>query len=677
MALTTMLGVGTLAAFGAGALSTAPSAGAASTTSTLYVGSGGNSTITSFSLPAKGNVAPTATVEATPTIYPYAMAFDVDGDLWTANTNSTIEEFTPAQLAAGGSQAPALTVTVTGAGFDGLAFNGAGDLWAADIERNKLVELTPAQLAAGGVQAPAVVITSDATSLAAPEDLAFDASGDLWASNSTNDTVVEFTPAQLASSGSPSPEVTISSHTTSLTYPTGVAFATSGDLWVANDTNTTLVAYTPSQLASGGSLVPATTISGLDGPWQVAFDNQGNLWVGNNENSTVAGYSPSQLSTGGATLVPANLIAGTTTTLNGPLGVAVKAPPTVSSLSPTTGPATGGTTVTITGTGFTSGSTVNFGSSAATSVTDISPFELTAVAPAGSGIVTVTVSTFAGTSATSSADQYTYVSTGYDLVGSDGGVFVFPTGQPYGFYGSLPGLHVVPNKPIVGMVPTITGKGYFLVAADGGVFAFGTAPFLGSLPGIKVTPSAPIAGIVAAATDKGYFLVGKDGGVFAFGTVPFLGSLPGKGISVNNIIGITSTPSGNGYWLVSATGTVYAFGAAKSLGTAKGTSSPVSAIAGTPTGAGYWITTQNGTVYPFGTAKKFGTLPALGVTPGPAGDRHRPHLGHNRVLAARSRRRHLRLRPGPVRRLTAGTGCPRQQHRGGGAQLRIPPIGEN
>jgi len=206
---------------------------------------------------------------------------------------------------------------------------------------------------------------------------------------------------------------------------------------------------------------------------------------------------------------------------------------------------------------------------------------------------------------------------GYDMVGRDGGVFVFsPPGTTGGFYGSLPGLGVKVNN-IVGMVPTSTDQGYFLVGSDGGVFAFGNAPFLGSLPGLGVRPTQPITGIVAADTDKGYFLVGRDGGVFAFGTVPFLGSLPSKGISVNNIIGIASTPSGNGYWLVAATGTVYGFGAAEALGTARGTSSPVSAIAGTPTGGGYWITTQNGTVYPFGNARKPspGTLPALSLTP--------------------------------------------------------------
>ncbi len=309
--------------------------------------------------------------------------------------------------------------------------------------------------------------------------------------------------------------------------------------------------------------------------------------------------------------------------------------PTVTGLSPSQGPTSGGTEVTITGKYLVPGLvlTVRFGSVVANGTVNANG-TITVPAPAQSaGTVSVKVTTTDGTSSPSDADQYTYVvpeptppkgtthpvtrsTAGYDMVGSDGGVFVFPTGQSGGFFGSLPGLGVHVNN-VVGMVPTTTDQGYFLVGSDGGVFAFGNAPFLGSLPGDHVTPTQPITGIVAADTDKGYFLVGRDGGVFAFGTVPFLGSLPGRGIHANNIIGIASTPSGNGYWLVSATGTVYGFGAAQGLGTAKGTSSPVSAIAGTPTGGGYWITTQNGSVYPFGNAKKPtpGTLPALHVTP--------------------------------------------------------------
>lgn len=205
--------------------------------------------------------------------------------------------------------------------------------------------------------------------------------------------------------------------------------------------------------------------------------------------------------------------------------------------------------------------------------------------------------------------------TAYDLVGSDGGVFVFDgPGQEGGYHGSLPGLGVTPAAPIVGMVPTVSDQGYFLVGSDGGVFAF-TAPFLGSLPGLGVTPAAPVTGIVACDTDRGYFLVGSDGGVYAFGSVPFLGSLPSKGVAVDDIVGIAATPSGDGYWLVSRTGTVYAFGTAQKFTTATGLGAPVTAIAGTPTGGGYWVVAANGAVRAFGIAKSFGTLPQLGVAP--------------------------------------------------------------
>ncbi len=202
---------------------------------------------------------------------------------------------------------------------------------------------------------------------------------------------------------------------------------------------------------------------------------------------------------------------------------------------------------------------------------------------------------------------------GYDLVGQDGGVFVFPTGQSGGFYGSLPGLGISVHD-IVGMVPSPDDRGYFLVGRDGGVFAFGDAPFLGSLPGLGVSVDN-IMGIVPTADNRGYFLVGRDGGVFAFGDAPFLGSLPGFGIHTDNIIGIAATPSDRGYWLVAASGTVYAFGNAPQLGGVVGSPSPVSGIASTPDGGGYWIVTQDGGVFTFGDARFYGSLPGDGVIP--------------------------------------------------------------
>jgi hypothetical protein len=73
------------------------------------------------------------------------------------------------------------------------------------------------------------------------------------------------------------------------------------------------------------------------------------------------------------------------------IGAALPAP-TVTSIDPTSGPFSGGTPVTVTGTGFVDGATVLFGGLGATSVTFNSSTSLTAVTPAqGSGTVSVTV----------------------------------------------------------------------------------------------------------------------------------------------------------------------------------------------------------------------------------------------------------------------------------------------
>ncbi len=83
----------------------------------------------------------------------------------------------------------------------------------------------------------------------------------------------------------------------------------------------------------------------------------------------------------------------------------------VTGVSPGSGPVPGGTSVTITGSGFTGATAVNFGGTAASSFTVNSDTSITATAPAASAVgpVDVTVTTPSGTSATSGADQYTYI----------------------------------------------------------------------------------------------------------------------------------------------------------------------------------------------------------------------------------------------------------------------------
>jgi len=81
--------------------------------------------------------------------------------------------------------------------------------------------------------------------------------------------------------------------------------------------------------------------------------------------------------------------------------------PTVTGVSPDTGP--GGTKVTVTGTGFTGATRVNFGRAPALYLAVSSDTQLTATAPpAVGGAVNVTVTTPAGTSPATSADHFTY-----------------------------------------------------------------------------------------------------------------------------------------------------------------------------------------------------------------------------------------------------------------------------
>ena len=84
--------------------------------------------------------------------------------------------------------------------------------------------------------------------------------------------------------------------------------------------------------------------------------------------------------------------------------------PVVTAVTPTSGYTTGGTSVSITGANFNAATAVSFGAGAATSFTVSSATSITAaISPAeAQGTVDITVTTPAGTSATSSADQFMF-----------------------------------------------------------------------------------------------------------------------------------------------------------------------------------------------------------------------------------------------------------------------------
>ncbi len=288
------------------------------------------------------------------------------------------------------------------------------------------------------------------------------------------------------------------------------------------------------------------------------------------------------------------------------------AAPTVTGVTPVSGPAAGGTTVTITGTGFFPASSVAFGSTPATSVTYVSPTQLTAVSPTtatgptGTATVDVRVTTAGGTSAVSSNDHFTFLaSTGYWEAASDGGIFTFGTAA---FYGSMGGHSL--NASVVGMAATPDRKGYWEVATDGGIFSFGDAGFDGSTGSLRL--NAPIVGMAPTPDGNGYWEVASDGGIFNYGNAAFFGST--GNIHLNKaIVGMASTSDGKGYWLVASDGGVFSYGDAGFFGSAGNIqlNKPVVGMAATPDGKGYWLVASDGGVFAYGSAGFYGSAGSI------------------------------------------------------------------
>jgi hypothetical protein len=157
--------------------------------------------------------------------------------------------------------------------------------------------------------------------------------------------------------------------------------------------------------------------------------------------------------------------------------------PVVSRVIPAYGPTAGGTTVTISGInlGTAATATVDFGSNDPATIVSDNGTQLVVVDPAGSGTVDVTVTTANGTSATSSADQFAYVSPitlspstlpvatanqSYSATLAAGGgsgshTFALASGS------SLPaGLKLSSSGTLAGSTPTAGSYSFTIVASD-------------------------------------------------------------------------------------------------------------------------------------------------------------------------------------------------------------------
>jgi sugar lactone lactonase YvrE len=252
----------------------------------------------------------------------------VQEGLWTSSGSSpAILRLAPTQLLTSGDQTPATAIATPSAelfDLNGIAFDVDGAMWVTSQDDSMLVAFAPTSLVHSGSASAAIVISSTNGSLSAPTGLAFDKQHRLWVANSGNGTIVRFDPAQLTSSGSPIPAVTISG----LGKPAALAFDAAGSLWVSDIRRNKVASFSEDQLATSGFLAPrvvlAAIATSLMNPAGIAFDADGNLWVGNVGNQTIASFSPAQLTATGSP-VPHVVLSSNAGSLTIPSGLAFDA----------------------------------------------------------------------------------------------------------------------------------------------------------------------------------------------------------------------------------------------------------------------------------------------------------------------------------------------------------------
>ncbi len=152
-------------------------------------------------------------------------------------------------------------------------------------------------------------------------------------------------------------------------------------------------------------LTGATAISGGDF-YSLALLNNGTVmaWGDNTESQLGNGTKTSS----DVPVAVSGLSSATAIAAGYQHGLAASAAPLITKVEPPFGAGAGGTSVTITGVGFTGASEVKFGSTGAASFNVESETSITAVSPPGKGTVDVTVTTPGGTSALSPTDKFVY-----------------------------------------------------------------------------------------------------------------------------------------------------------------------------------------------------------------------------------------------------------------------------
>jgi 6-phosphogluconolactonase (cycloisomerase 2 family) len=201
-----------------------------------------------------------------------------------------------------------------------IAVDARGTIYVANQENNSV---TVYAAGSTGNVAPIRTISGSNTGLAIPTGVAWDpVTADIYVTNDPGASNPGFVTVYASgASGNVAPIGTIAGANTGIGYPQQIASDASGNIYVSNGTPTNdVIAFAA---GTTGNTAPVRTIAGrrtkLDGPHQLVLDSSSNLYVVNIVSNSVTVYA----SGANGDQPPIQYVKGSSTKLSGPVGIAV------------------------------------------------------------------------------------------------------------------------------------------------------------------------------------------------------------------------------------------------------------------------------------------------------------------------------------------------------------------
>ena len=291
-------------------------------TGAVFVANSASSTLAWYAEPAVGDVAPQNVISGNSTTGIFGPSFifvDHAGMVWCSNSqpgNTNVSKYDPRAL----PNTPPL-VQIAGRKTklgppEGLAVDSLGALFVANGISNDVLVFKPG---ASGDAKPGTVISGKKTQLNNPTGLALDAADDIYVANGGGQfggSIVEYAAGAKKDA---TPLRTIAGLDTKLVNPRGIALDTLGQIYVTTSSSVLVFASD-----SVGDAPPLRVISGsntmLSSAGEVAVDGGGDVFVASSGKNALVEFAAGVT----GNVAPVSAIAGPTTQLNSPTGIAIR-----------------------------------------------------------------------------------------------------------------------------------------------------------------------------------------------------------------------------------------------------------------------------------------------------------------------------------------------------------------